>query len=79
MTYILGVRACLALGKCRATARGASCPCTMPSKQPQLGSLAIQAPSLTPKTVHVTPSTCHDISVFKGGFYQRCWPRGTSS
>ncbi|TFK87072.1 hypothetical protein K466DRAFT_523089 [Polyporus arcularius HHB13444] len=37
----------------------------MPSKQPQLGSLAIQAPSLTPKTVHVSPSTCHDISVFK--------------
>ncbi|KAI9066776.1 hypothetical protein FKP32DRAFT_1565142 [Trametes sanguinea] len=37
----------------------------MPPKQPQLGSLAIQAPSLTPKTVHVSPSTCHDISVFK--------------
>ncbi|KAI0723167.1 caffeine-induced death protein 2-domain-containing protein [Earliella scabrosa] len=37
----------------------------MPPKQPQLGSLAIQAPSLTPKTVHVAPSTCHEISVFK--------------
>ncbi|TBU49376.1 caffeine-induced death protein 2-domain-containing protein [Dichomitus squalens] len=37
----------------------------MSSKQPQLGSLAIQAPSLTPKTVHVSPSTCHDVSVFK--------------
>ncbi|KAI0796788.1 caffeine-induced death protein 2-domain-containing protein [Abortiporus biennis] len=37
----------------------------MPSKQPELGSLAIQAPSLTPQTVHVTPSTCHDLSVFK--------------
>ena len=45
--------------------------CTMPSKQPQLGSLAIQAPSLTPKTVHVSPSTCHDVSVFKGASYQR--------
>ncbi|KAI0638054.1 caffeine-induced death protein 2-domain-containing protein [Trametes polyzona] len=37
----------------------------MPPKQPQLGSLAIQAPTLAPKTVHVSPSTCHDISVFK--------------
>ena len=45
--------------------------CTMPSKQPQLGSLAIQAPSLTPKTVHVSPSTCHDVSAFKGASYQR--------
>ncbi|PIL37031.1 hypothetical protein GSI_00723 [Ganoderma sinense ZZ0214-1] len=37
----------------------------MPSKQPQLGSLAIQAPTLTPKTVHVSSSTCHDVSAFK--------------
>ncbi|KZT12570.1 uncharacterized protein LAESUDRAFT_718842 [Laetiporus sulphureus 93-53] len=37
----------------------------MPSQQPQLGSLAVQAPLLTPKTVHVTPSTCHDLSLFK--------------
>ncbi|KAI0750662.1 caffeine-induced death protein 2-domain-containing protein [Daedaleopsis nitida] len=37
----------------------------MPPKQPQLGSLAIQAPSLTPKMVQVSPSTCHDISAFK--------------
>ncbi|KAL1944188.1 hypothetical protein VTO73DRAFT_3373 [Trametes versicolor] len=37
----------------------------MSSKQPQLGSLAIQAPTLTPRTVLVTPSTCRDISVFK--------------
>ncbi|KAK7695985.1 hypothetical protein QCA50_000625 [Cerrena zonata] len=35
----------------------------MPSKQ--LGSLAIQAPALTPQLVHVTPSTCHDLSMFK--------------
>lgn len=48
-----------------------SCSSTMPSKQPQLGSLAIQAPTLTPKTVHVSSSTCHDVSAFKGGFYQR--------
>ncbi|OJT10158.1 hypothetical protein TRAPUB_13263 [Trametes pubescens] len=44
----------------------------MSSKQPQLGSLAIQAPTLTPRTVHVTPSTCRDISVFKGAFRRRC-------
>ncbi|OBZ70375.1 hypothetical protein A0H81_09881 [Grifola frondosa] len=38
---------------------------TMPPKQPQLGSLAIQAPSLTPKTVHVSASTCQNLSLFK--------------
>ena len=38
----------------------------MPPRQPELGSLAIQAPTLAPQTVHVTPSTCHDLSVFKG-------------
>ncbi|KIP07038.1 hypothetical protein PHLGIDRAFT_106222 [Phlebiopsis gigantea 11061_1 CR5-6] len=37
----------------------------MPPKQPTLGSLAVQAPSLTPQTVHVTPSTCHNLSTFK--------------
>jgi len=37
----------------------------MPSKQPQLGSLAVQAPTLTPQVVHVSPSTCHDLSLFK--------------
>ncbi|KAH9938272.1 caffeine-induced death protein 2-domain-containing protein [Fomitopsis serialis] len=37
----------------------------MPLQQPQLGSLAIQAPSLAPKTVHVSASTCHDLSLFK--------------
>lgn len=38
----------------------------MPSQQPPLGSLAIQAPSLAPKTVHVSPATCHELSLFKG-------------
>lgn len=37
----------------------------VPSKQPQLGSLAIQAPE-HPQIVHVSPSTCHDLSLFKG-------------
>ncbi|KAI0921753.1 hypothetical protein AcW1_004360 [Taiwanofungus camphoratus] len=37
----------------------------MPSQQPPLGSLAIQAPSLAPKTVHVSPATCHELSLFK--------------
>ncbi|KAG2077426.1 hypothetical protein BDR04DRAFT_1132196 [Suillus decipiens] len=38
----------------------------MPSKQPPtLGSLAVQAPSLTPHLVHVSPSTCHNLSIFK--------------
>ncbi|EIM85633.1 uncharacterized protein STEHIDRAFT_140204 [Stereum hirsutum FP-91666 SS1] len=32
---------------------------------PELGSLAVQAPSLTPQVVHVSPSTCHNLSVFK--------------
>ncbi|KAG6814170.1 hypothetical protein H0H92_000846 [Tricholoma furcatifolium] len=36
----------------------------MPTKQPQLGSLAIQAPQ-SPQTVHVQPGTCHDLSAFK--------------
>lgn len=45
----------------------------MPSnpKSPQLGSLAIQAPTLTPKTVHVSSATCHDLSLFKGVVF---WP-----
>ncbi|GBE79627.1 caffeine-induced death protein 2-domain-containing protein [Sparassis latifolia] len=37
----------------------------MPPKSPPLGSLAVQAPSLTPKIVHVSPTTCHDLSLFK--------------
>ncbi|KAI9574847.1 caffeine-induced death protein 2-domain-containing protein [Boletus coccyginus] len=38
----------------------------MPSKSsPPLGSLAIQAPSLAPQLVHVSPGTCHDLSLFK--------------
>jgi hypothetical protein len=47
----------------------------MPSKQPPtLGSLAVQVPP--PHLVHVSPSTCHNLSLFKGasvviwGFYQ---------
>ncbi|KAF9534338.1 caffeine-induced death protein 2-domain-containing protein [Crepidotus variabilis] len=35
----------------------------MPMKQ--LGSLAVHAPSLTPQTIQITPSTCHDLSLFK--------------
>ena len=42
----------------------------MPSKQPQLGSLAVQAPSATPQVVHVSPSTCHDLSLFKGRLHR---------
>ncbi|TFY78002.1 hypothetical protein EWM64_g6009 [Hericium alpestre] len=37
----------------------------MSPKPPELGSLAIQAPSLTPQVVHVTAATCHDLSMFK--------------
>ncbi|KAH9951686.1 caffeine-induced death protein 2-domain-containing protein [Amylocystis lapponica] len=37
----------------------------MSSKTPLLGGLAIQAPVLTPKMVHVSPTTCHDLSLFK--------------
>lgn len=29
----------------------------------------MQAPSQTPQTVHVSPSTCHDLSLFKGAEY----------
>ncbi|KAF9247037.1 caffeine-induced death protein 2-domain-containing protein [Melanogaster broomeanus] len=35
------------------------------SSSPPLGSLAIQAPSLTPQLVHVSPATCHNLSIFK--------------
>ncbi|KAJ4481508.1 caffeine-induced death protein 2-domain-containing protein [Lentinula edodes] len=35
------------------------------SSTPQLGSLAIQAPSLTPQIVHVSPETCLNLSMFK--------------
>ena len=37
----------------------------MPTRQPLLGSLAIQAPP-SPQTIRVSPSTCHNLSVFKG-------------
>ncbi|KAG2042856.1 caffeine-induced death protein 2-domain-containing protein [Suillus americanus] len=38
----------------------------MPSKQPPtLGSLAVQVPSSSPHLVHVSPSTCHNLSMFK--------------
>ncbi|EMD40825.1 hypothetical protein CERSUDRAFT_111409 [Gelatoporia subvermispora B] len=37
----------------------------MSSRSPRLGSLAVQAPSMTPKTVHVSSTTCHDLSLFK--------------
>ncbi|KAG6919440.1 hypothetical protein DXG01_006323 [Tephrocybe rancida] len=37
----------------------------MPTKQPQLGSLALQTP-LSPRMVRVEPGTCHDLSLFKG-------------
>ncbi|KAG9317301.1 caffeine-induced death protein 2-domain-containing protein [Chiua virens] len=35
---------------------------------PPLGSLAIQAPSLTPQLVHVSAATCHNLSLFKGEY-----------
>lgn len=38
----------------------------MVSRHPALGSLAVQAPSLTPQIVHVSPTTCHNLSLFKG-------------
>ncbi|KIM46197.1 hypothetical protein M413DRAFT_16920 [Hebeloma cylindrosporum] len=38
----------------------------MPSKQPILGSLAVQGPSLNPQKIHVSPTTCQDLSLFKG-------------
>ena len=36
----------------------------MPTRHPNLGSLAFQAPST--QTIHVSSSTCHNLSVFKG-------------
>ncbi|KAF8812446.1 hypothetical protein BYT27DRAFT_7221084 [Phlegmacium glaucopus] len=36
----------------------------MPTRQPPLGSLAIQAPP-SPQTIRVSPLTCHNLSVFK--------------
>lgn len=35
------------------------------SRSSPLGSLAVQAPSLTPQLVHVSPATCHNLSLFK--------------
>ncbi|KIK30679.1 hypothetical protein PISMIDRAFT_670769 [Pisolithus microcarpus 441] len=37
----------------------------MPSPPPLLGSLAVQAPSLAPQLVYVSPTTCHNLSLFK--------------
>ncbi|KAF8974577.1 caffeine-induced death protein 2-domain-containing protein [Flammula alnicola] len=37
----------------------------MAPNQPQLGSLAVQGPSLKPQTIHVSPTTCQDLSLFK--------------
>ncbi|KZV61007.1 hypothetical protein PENSPDRAFT_554736, partial [Peniophora sp. CONT] len=37
----------------------------MAPKSPILGSLAVQAPTLAPRIVHVDASVCHDLSVFK--------------
>ncbi|KAG7096983.1 hypothetical protein E1B28_004378 [Marasmius oreades] len=37
----------------------------MSSKGPVLGSLAVQGPTLTPQIVHVSKSTCSDLSLFK--------------
>ncbi|EKM80294.1 hypothetical protein AGABI1DRAFT_113493 [Agaricus bisporus var. burnettii JB137-S8] len=38
----------------------------MPSRHsPQLGSIALQAPSSNSQVVHVSPSTCQDLSLFK--------------
>ena len=39
-------------------------PQTMPTRHPNLGGLAFQASST--QTVHVSSSTCHNLSVFKG-------------
>ena len=36
----------------------------MPTRHPNLGTLGFQAPST--QTVHVSSSTCHNLSVFKG-------------
>ncbi|KZP17284.1 hypothetical protein FIBSPDRAFT_793362 [Athelia psychrophila] len=37
----------------------------MASNTPTSGSLAVQAPSLTPQLVHVSSATCHNLSLFK--------------
>jgi len=38
----------------------------MPSRAPLLGSLAIQSPSpQSSQLVHVSPATCHNLSLFK--------------
>jgi len=37
----------------------------MSPKQPILGSLAVQGPSLNPQKIHVSPTTCQDLSLFK--------------
>src|SRR6267154_1018170 len=41
--------------------------CQMPSRAPPLGSLAVQSPSSqSSQLVHVSPATCHNLSLFKG-------------
>ena len=41
--------------------------CQMPSRAPLLGSLAVQSPSSqSSQLVHVSPATCHNLSLFKG-------------
>jgi len=37
----------------------------MPPREPLLGSLAVQSPSQSSQLVHVSPATCHNLSLFK--------------
>ncbi|KAG2013673.1 hypothetical protein CC2G_010557 [Coprinopsis cinerea AmutBmut pab1-1] len=37
----------------------------MSSRNPQLGSIALQSPSSETQTVRITPATCNDLSLFK--------------
>ncbi|KAH6914919.1 caffeine-induced death protein 2-domain-containing protein [Coprinopsis sp. MPI-PUGE-AT-0042] len=37
----------------------------MPTRNPQLGSLALQGPSAETQTIRVTAATCQDLSLFK--------------
>jgi hypothetical protein len=38
----------------------------MSPRAPALGSLAVQSPSQSSQVVHVSPATCHNLSLFKG-------------
>ena len=40
----------------------------MTPRVPPLGSLAVQSPSQSSQVVHVSPATCHNLSLFKGSF-----------